>query len=117
MQITEYEFYTYWRNELTSRVVLSSDRRHVIYERYSDVPLQSPFGFDNPTMEQMYRFIESRCMPRQRTQLQEYLDDLGLTEYNPLEIVKITHGVMWEDFLWLKFPGETLTWEDVKLRD
>jgi hypothetical protein len=47
----------------------------------------------------------------------EYLETLGLTAYDPWKIVEITHGVMWEDFLWIKFPGETLSWEDVKIRD
>lgn len=55
-------------------------------------------------------------MNKQRHQLEEYLKDLGLVEYNPYEIVKITHGVMWEDFIWFKFPNENITCEDIKIR-
>ncbi|MCD8300060.1 MAG: hypothetical protein LUC41_02625 [Clostridiales bacterium] len=113
----EYSFTTYWKNEKTSDVVISADRKSVSYTIYNHEVAKAPFGFEDPTVEQMYHFLEERCMPRRPGQLQEYLDYLGLDEYNPWEIVKITHGVMWEDFLWLKFPGESITWEDVKLRD
>lgn len=114
--INEYKFYTYWKNEPTSEVTVSADRRNVSYIIYKREIPKVPYLFENPTVEQIYNFLETRCMPEGRTQLGEYLDDLGLAEYNPWEIVKITHGVMWEDFLWLKFPGEDITWEDVKVR-
>ena len=55
-------------------------------------------------------------MDSHRTQLDEYLKDLEINEFNPYEIVKKTHGTMWEDFMWLKFPEETITWKDVCLR-
>lgn len=113
----EYRFETYWREELTSEVIISADRKTVEYHIYKREIPEVPYLFDNPTVEQMYDFIESRCMPKERTQLPEYLSDLGIDEYNPWEIVKLTHGVMWEDYLWLKFPGENVTWEDVKVRD
>lgn len=113
----EYAFSTYWKNEKTSDVVVSADRQSVKYVRYTDELLKSPYGFDHVTIEQIYHFLETRCMPKGRTQLAEYLESLNLKEYNPWEIVKITHGVMWEDFLWLKFPGEQITWDEVKLRD
>jgi hypothetical protein len=43
-----------------------------------------------------------------------FLEDMGLSAYNPWEIVKITHGVMLEDFVWIRFDGEDLKWNDVK---
>lgn len=55
-------------------------------------------------------------MPREGTSLKQYLEDLGLDEYNPYEIVRLTHGVMWEDNMWLKFPGEDVSWKDVRVR-
>ncbi len=35
--------------------------------------------------------------------------------YNPWEIVRKTHGFLWDDYMWIRFEGETLTWEDVNL--
>ena len=115
--MNDYRFSVYWRNEKTADVVISADRTAVTYVKYTDEIPKVPFLFENPSVEQMYDFIESRCMPKQRTQLQDYLDELELEEYNPWDIVKRTHGVMWEDFLWFKFPDENVSWDEVKVRD
>ena len=41
-------------------------------------------------------------MPRQRAGLREYLEALGLEEYDPLAIIKKTGGRMAEDQQWLE---------------
>lgn len=111
------EFSTYWKDKHTSDIIISADRRKVEYYRYSDIPIETPFGFDEPTIEQVNDFLKSRCVPERRSQLPDYLDFLGLSEFNPYEIIRKTHGVMFEDFLWIKFPDEELLWENVKIRD
>lgn len=116
LQLEPYAFDVYWKDELTASITISGDRKSVDYKRFSDNIGEAPFMFENPTIEQIYDFIESRCMNKHRPQLEEYLNDLGIKEYNPYEIVKITHGVMWEDFMWFKFPKENITWKDVKVR-
>ncbi len=113
----EYIFDTYWGHEKTATITVSADRKSVHYVKYTNEVPKIPYLFDDLSVEHVYRFLESRCMPRQRNCLQQYLDDLGLEEYNPWDIVKITHGVMWEDMMWIKFPDEMTTWEDVKVRD
>lgn len=113
----EFRFSTYWKNEKTSDVLVSADHKEVQYKRYTNEIIKSPFYGGDITVARVYDFLESRCMDKNRKQLPEYLKELKLEEYNPWEIVKITHGTMWEDFLWLKFEGESLEWEDVKLRD
>lgn len=114
---TEFKFDIYWKNERTASVTISANRQSVFYQKFTNEIPKIPFLFLNPTIEQMVDFIESRCMDKRRTQLEEYLSDLSLSEFNPYEIVKITHGVMWEDYMWFKFPEETISWEDVKVRD
>ena len=47
-------------------------------------------------------FLEERCVPRQRDGIQEYLEALGLDEYDPWEIVKHTQGRMAEDQQWIE---------------
>lgn len=47
-------------------------------------------------------FLEERCIPRQREGIREYLDALGLDEYDPWEIVKCTQGRMAEDQQWIE---------------
>jgi hypothetical protein len=110
-------FSVYWREKHTADVVLSADRSTVSYKMYPHEFGEVPFEFENPSVEQMDNFIVSRCVPKGRSLIGEYLEYLGLSEYNPYEIVKKTHGVMFEDFLWFKFPGESIEWDDVKIRD
>ena len=39
-------------------------------------------------------FLEERCVPRSRSGIREYLETIGVEEYNPLEIIKKTKGRM-----------------------
>ena len=54
-----------------------------------------------PDWDDFNEFLESRCVPCGRAGLREYLETLGLDEYDPLEIIKITHGRMAEDNQWI----------------
>ena len=46
--------------------------------------------------------MEERCIPRQRAGLKEYLEALGLNEYDPLSILQKTRGRMAEDDQWME---------------
>ena len=54
-----------------------------------------------PDWKDFQRFLEERCIPRQRAGLREYLEALGLEEYDPLTIIEKTGGRMAEDQQWL----------------
>ena len=60
---------------------------NVIYKRYSEDIMSVPFMFE-PTKEHIVEFIKSRCISK-----------------------------VWEDYMWIKFPDDNITWEDVKVRD
>ena len=47
-------------------------------------------------------FLEERCIPRQRAGLREYLEAIGVAEYDPLQIIRKTQGRMAEDQQWLE---------------
>lgn len=65
--------------------------------------LKTPFGNNPaPTWEDYQEFLESRCVPRSRAGLREYLEALGLDRYDPLEIIQKTQGRMAEDRLWVQ---------------
>ena len=55
-----------------------------------------------PTWDDLLAFLEERCIPRGRAGLRDYLADIGVDRYDPLEIVKQTEGRMAEDDQWLK---------------
>jgi hypothetical protein len=55
-----------------------------------------------PTWDDFQAFLESRCIPRERDGLQEYLEAIGVIEYDPLEIIRKTAGRTAEDSQWLE---------------
>ena len=64
--------------------------------------LKLPFGNNqNPSWEDYLHFLESRCIPRTRAGLREYLETIGVDLYDPLEIIRKTQGRMAEDGTWL----------------
>ncbi len=79
-----------------------SDRTICIQNHVSDF-LRAAFGNNpSPTWNDFEQFLEERCIPRSRAGLREYLEALGLDEYNPLEIIKKTAGKMAEDNQWIQ---------------
>ena len=76
-----------------------------------------PFGActsdSNVSIEYINDFFESRCFDRSRPDKDELLKELGLSDYEPIEIIKRTHGSMCHDFIWIRFEGEDLTWKDI----
>ena len=65
--------------------------------------MKTAFGTNElPTWEDFELFLEERCVPRERAGLREYLEALGLEEYDPLDIVRKTQGRMAEDDQWLE---------------
>lgn len=61
------------------------------------------FGvLENPTWEDFETFLESRCFPRSRANLKNILRDIGVPEYDPLQIIEKTGGRMAEDHQWIQ---------------
>ena len=58
------------------------------------------------TRDWLDRFFERRVWSRHRPDSDELLRSIGLTKYDPLDIVKITHGRMNSDNFWIKFEGK-----------
>lgn len=112
------EFDVLSRDRLISTVKVENNKVYLTNHTDGDILLR-PFGVnEKPTIKDLEAFFEERCFPRERVNRQEILEALGLMEYNPLEIVKITHAVQLEDYVWIRFKGEDLEYErDIKLRD
>ena len=72
-------------------------------ENYTDNLVKTAFGKNSlPTWADLEAFLEERCIPRQRAGLREYLEALGLDEYDPLAIIQKTKGRMAEDDQWME---------------
>lgn len=109
-----YFFEVFWKNELSARVAVKNDRVHV--SRFIDHPIRQLFSGEVISRNQLNQILRLRCFDEHRADCSEKLHALGLREYNPLEIVKITHGVTYNDYLWFRFPGEKLSASDVLVR-
>lgn len=109
-----YNFEVFWKNELSARVSVNNSRVHV--SRYIIHPVRQIFSSDNISRNQLNEVLKLRCFEEGRTDMQSKLRAMGLTEYNPLEIVKRTHGVSYNDYIWIRFPGENITAEDILVR-
>lgn len=86
-----------------TRILADATGHCLCIENFTDDPLKRAFGVNQvPTWDDYLAFLEERCIPRERAGLREYLETLGLDEYDPFEIIKITKGAMAEDNLWIE---------------
>lgn len=110
-------------DENTELARVSFSKEHGKYEANvekvlpADYPLIAfPFSYKDSgfVRGEILDFLKSRCFEETRPDKREILEMLGLSEYNPLEITKKTHGRLYHyDTMWIRWEGETLTWEDV----
>lgn len=76
-----------------------------------------PFGrITDVTWDDFDAFVKTRCFPYERPNRKTLLKLWGVDEYDPHKIVRKTHAVMNDDFLWFKYENETITFEDVRMR-
>jgi len=99
--IKAYNFYD--ENTLCSTIHADFTDKTLVVENYIDLPVKTAFGNNmSPTWSEFLSFLEDRCVPRGRAGLREYLETLGLSEYDPLDIIRKTKGRMAEDNQWIE---------------
>ena len=91
--------------------------RNTRIQLYTDVRYKQPLCVQINNFLAVYEFLRSRCYEDGRTDLNEILGQAGLKDNNPWEWVKISHGVTFDDYFWVRFPGEDLNWKDVMVRE
>lgn len=90
----------------------------VQFENFCDDPVFLPFGIkEKASLNDLYEFFEDRCFPRTRGNCDEVLESMGLTKYDPYEIVKRTNGFMYDSLCWIKFSTDKdLTWDKLRIK-
>lgn len=92
----------YDKKTLCSVIYADFTERTLAVENEGVPLLKTAFGNNPlPNWKDFMDFLEERCIPRQRAGLREYLEMLGLAEYDPMAIVERTGGRMAEDRQWL----------------
>lgn len=110
------EFMVMHLNEPVAHVKISENKKWVFIEKLIPDSYKQPFCGDKADIFRVYDFLESRCYENGRADLAEILELAGMRDNDPWEWVKRTHGVVYEDFIWIRFPGEDLEWKDVAIR-
>ena len=113
--LDNFSFEVYWKDDITARVYVRG--KNVTVSKYTENPGKQLFAEKKMTRYQLGKIFEMRCWEKGRADINEILENLGLKEYNPYEIVRKTHGVSYNDYIWFRFPGEQLTSKDVLVRD
>ena len=100
----------YWKDELTA--VVSINGFDVTIEKYTDdIAKQFFFAYEHMDIIKLSEMLETRCWERERADIQELLSKIGLNEYDPIEIVKRTFGVSYNDSIWFKFSESNISWK------
>ena len=95
------------------------DEAHAVsnYHKYTDDWLYWPFGYyDYVDYDHYMSFLEDRCPDADAWNIKEILSNFGLMFYSPFDIVKRTHGLMFGDYLWIRFDKEEVTYDDIRVR-
>lgn len=78
--------------------------RQVYIENKTDDMLHRAFGVNTePKWRDFEDFLSERCFPKTRGNCKQILEELGLTDYDPFQIVECTKGRMADDDMWLRF--------------
>ena len=97
------EFRYYNGDTLCTLIYADKTAQDLCAENHTDNLVKTAFGKNSlPTWADLEAFLEERCIPRQRAGLREYLEALGLDEYDPLAMIKKTKGRMAEDNQWME---------------
>ncbi|MCL1832648.1 MAG: hypothetical protein FWG45_07065 [Oscillospiraceae bacterium] len=68
------------------------------------------------TLNDIYFLFSSRVFSDKSPFAQAELERFGVSDYNPYEIIRRTHGIMPGDRYWLKFAGEDFTFKQALAR-
>lgn len=99
-QLKKFSFFD--DNELCSIICADFTDETLKVQNYTDDVVKTAFGNNKlPTWEDFMNFLEERCIPKERSGIREYLEAIGVAEYNPLEIIRKTKGKMAEDKQWI----------------
>ena len=91
------------KSQLCTTIYADFTDETVAAENHVADPVKTAFGNRAlPTWADFQVFLEERCVPRQRAGLREYLEAIGLSEYDPLAMIKKTGGRMAEDEQWIE---------------
>lgn len=77
--------------------------KQIYITNYTNDIIHRAFGVvKHPSWDDFELFLESRCVPKSRSNIKSILRDLGVSSYDPLQIIEKTKGKMAEDNQWIE---------------
>ncbi|MFI3214659.1 MAG: hypothetical protein R3Y24_15185 [Eubacteriales bacterium] len=111
--MTDYNFTILFQDKEVAKVTITNHRKNVTIEKLVPDGMYQPFGGHKLDLERVYRFLQDRCYEDCYAGLDEVLSMAEMTENNPWEWNRKSHGRTTADCFWIRFEGEDLTWKDV----
>ncbi len=105
------DFLLMWEDEVIASVHVGETM--VDIERFDLNPIKQIFYKDKISRFEFGEILRRRCWDEHRADINEILKFIGLDEFNPYKICRITHGKMVQDKTWFKFEGETICYADL----
>lgn len=91
-----------FKDQLCTEIDIDFKNEKIYIQNQTDNLLHRAFGvITNPTWNDFQIFLEERCFPKERACMKDILRSLELTDYDPLQIVEKTKGIMAEDSQWI----------------
>lgn len=99
--------YYYDTDNLCTSICADYTDKTLCVKNHTENLVKTAFGKNEiPLWTDFLSFLEERCIPRERAGIQEYLETIGIDEYDPIEIIHKTAGRMAEDQQWLKIEAD-----------
>ena len=68
-------------------------------------------------IKDVLKFLETRTVPRTRYDLDDILKRYGLRDYDPVAMVRKSHGVSMSDYVWILFDDEPrISYDSIRIR-
>ena len=94
------------KNGLCTCICADFTDKTLVAENHTDNIVKTAFGNnDCPDWNDFMDFLEERCLSKSRAGIREYLEAIGVSEYDPIEIIKKTAGRMAEDDQWIEMEA------------
>lgn len=99
-----FKFSVFYNSELTADVDVKEN--DVLIKRYTMHPVKQIFYADRIPRYKLGEILELRCWDKNRVDLLDCLHKIGLSEYNPYEICRRTHGITYADKIWFRYEND-----------
>lgn len=113
--IKDLTFYVMSKDKKIAKCMIK-DGKLISIDKYAKKIYEQPFYGENISLEYVISFLKSRTVSINKEDIDEVLANLGLDHYDMLDILRKTHGVSYDDFKWIKFEGEDISYKDVRVR-